>query len=158
MIRSHQQVRAILPHRFPIIMVDQILALEDRKSIHATKNICRNEPCFHGLSQEELYFPRTLALESFLQAGGILCYDAWSANHNIAESALLFVGLTGFTWHREIPVGVTIHHHASIDVLFEAAAVYHGEVWLENELVAKIEQVTVAVRPMGEVSNGGRTP
>lgn len=155
MTLSHQQVRAILPHRYPILMVDQVLAYEDNHSIHAIKNVSRNEPCFQGLTGEALYYPCTLTLESFLQTGGILCYNAWSAKRDLSDCALLFAGLSGFIWHREVPTGATIHHHAIIDTLLDSAAVYHGEIRHQNELVATVRQVTVAVRAVGNISGKG---
>jgi 3-hydroxyacyl-[acyl-carrier-protein] dehydratase len=158
MILSHQQIRAILPHRYPIILVDQVLTYEDGKSIHAIKNVSRNEPCFQGLVGKTVYYPRTLTLESFLQTGGILCYNAWSSRRHLSDSALLFGGLAGFTWYREVPAGVTIHHHAVIDSLFDVAAVYHGEIRCQDELVATVEQVTVAVRPLDEIAGVGHAP
>ena len=72
MISSHQQVRLILPQRYPILMVDQVLAYEDGHSIHAVKNISRNEPCFQNLVSETLYYPRTLALVSSASRGVFL--------------------------------------------------------------------------------------
>ena len=112
MSMSHQSVRAILPHRHPILMVDKVLSYDGVASIHAIKNVSRNEPCFLAGNGRTAYYPRTLTLELFLQAGGILCYNAWSSIRPLEDSAMLFGGLSGFVWHREVPAGVTIHHHA----------------------------------------------
>lgn len=153
MSATHQRVREILPHRFPILMVDRVVSSEDGRAIHAIKNVSRDEPCFRGLDPAATaFYPRTLALESFLQAGGILCYEAWVARGALENSAMLFVGLSGLAWLRDIPVGSQLHHHAQMDTVFDAAAVYHGEIRVEGEIVATIDQVTVAVRPVDELA------
>ncbi len=151
---SHQQVREILPHRHPIIMVDRVVSRDIGKSIHAIKNVNRNEPYVRNPLDRN--YPRALVIESFLQAGGILCYDAWSEREDISNCAMLFVGLTGLSWHREVPLGCQLHHHAHIDILLDEAAIYHGEVRIDDEIILVVERVTVAVRPVGELMGAAR--
>jgi len=63
-----------LPHRYPFLLIDRILALEPNKSVVALKNVTVNEPYFQGHFPEIPVMPGVLILEAMGQAGGVLAY------------------------------------------------------------------------------------
>ena len=65
-------IMAILPHRYPFLMVDRITALDPGKTITGIKNITMNEMCFLGHFPGEPVMPGVLILEGMAQTGGIL--------------------------------------------------------------------------------------
>lgn len=67
-----KKILEILPHRYPFLMIDRILELEEGKSIKGLKNVTFNEPCFMGHFPEEPLMPAVLMLEALAQIGGIL--------------------------------------------------------------------------------------
>jgi 3-hydroxyacyl-[acyl-carrier-protein] dehydratase len=62
----------ILPHRYPFLLVDRIVALEKGKAITGIKNVTMNEPFFQGHFPGEPVMPGVLILEAMAQVGGIL--------------------------------------------------------------------------------------
>lgn len=71
-IMTFDEVLAALKQRYPIMMVDRVLALEPGKSIRTVKNVTQNEPQFLGHFPEYAVMPGTLIVEAIGQAASIL--------------------------------------------------------------------------------------
>lgn len=68
-----QDIRKILPHRYPFLMVDRILECDlERRRVVGLKNLSVNEPFFQGHFPEQPVMPAVLSLEAMAQCGGIL--------------------------------------------------------------------------------------
>ena len=67
-----EDIRRHLPHRYPCLFVDRVVALEPGVSIEAYKNLSINEPFFDGHFPENPVFPGVLLVEAMAQAAGIL--------------------------------------------------------------------------------------
>ncbi len=67
-----KKILDILPHRFPMLLIDRVLELEPGKRILALKNVTINEPFFQGHFPEVPIMPGVMILEAMAQAGGIL--------------------------------------------------------------------------------------
>ena len=65
-------IKRLLPHRYPFLMVDRVLACEPGKSIQAVKNIASNEPCFQGHFPERAIMPGVLIVEALAQVSALL--------------------------------------------------------------------------------------
>src|SRR5208282_3560922 len=62
----------ILPHRFPILLIDRVVELVRMKSIVALKNVTITEPFFQGHFPDRPIMPGVLIVEAIAQAGGLL--------------------------------------------------------------------------------------
>lgn len=67
-----QEIMALLPHRYPFLMIDRVLDFTPGESLTAIKNITINEPIFTGHFPNMPIFPGVLILEALAQATGIL--------------------------------------------------------------------------------------
>jgi 3-hydroxymyristoyl/3-hydroxydecanoyl-(acyl carrier protein) dehydratase len=67
-----KEIRKYLPHRYPFLLVDRVLALEPGESITAIKNVTVNEPFFNGHFPDHPVMPGVLIVEAMAQAAGIL--------------------------------------------------------------------------------------
>ena len=65
-------ILSVLPHRYPILLVDRVLEMEPRKRIVAIKNVTINEPIFLGHFPGRPVLPGVLMIEGMAQAGGLL--------------------------------------------------------------------------------------
>ena len=65
-------ITAILPHRYPFLLVDRVIEVEVGKRIVALKNVTMNEPFFIGHFPNRPIMPGVLLCEAVVQAGGIL--------------------------------------------------------------------------------------
>src|ERR1700753_570474 len=66
------QIQAVLPHRYPFLLIDRVVEIERKKRIVALKNVTINEPYFQGHFPSYPIMPGVLAVESIAQAGGAL--------------------------------------------------------------------------------------
>lgn len=71
-----QEILKILPHRYPMLLVDRIVEKEPGKRIVGIKNVTLNEPFFQGHFPDHPVMPGVLIIEAMAQTGGILLMDA----------------------------------------------------------------------------------
>ena len=71
-----QGIMALLPHRYPFLMVDRVLEIVPGERILAIKNVSINEPFFQGHFPGEPIMPGVLILEALGQAGGVLAFES----------------------------------------------------------------------------------
>ncbi len=67
-----QGIIDVLPHRYPLLLVDRVLEVRSGKSLVAIKNVSANEPFFQGHWPGRPIMPGVLILEAMAQAGGVL--------------------------------------------------------------------------------------
>src|SRR5580658_5695689 len=67
-----QDIMAILPHRYPFLLIDRLMEIERKKRIVAIKNVTINEPFFQGHFPGFPIMPGVLIVEAIAQAGGAL--------------------------------------------------------------------------------------
>ncbi len=74
-----KQIRKILPHRYPFLMVDKIIEMDEQKIV-AVKNVTINEPFFQGHFPDNPVFPGVMQIEAMAQAGGVLAISQQEDN------------------------------------------------------------------------------
>jgi 3-hydroxyacyl-[acyl-carrier-protein] dehydratase len=67
-----EDIRTLLPHRYPLLLVDRILELHPGKRIVGLKNVTINEPFFVGHFPGQAVMPGVLILEAMAQVGGLM--------------------------------------------------------------------------------------
>jgi 3-hydroxyacyl-[acyl-carrier-protein] dehydratase len=67
-----QEILKLLPHRYPLLLVDRVLEVEPGKRIKAIKNVTANEPHFTGHFPGAPIMPGVLILESMAQCGALM--------------------------------------------------------------------------------------
>jgi len=67
-----QKIRDFLPHRYPFLLLDKVLAYVPGESLTAIKNVTFNEPVFQGHFPERPVFPGVLIIEAMAQAAALL--------------------------------------------------------------------------------------
>lgn len=67
-----EQIAALLPHRYPFLLVDRVVALEPGQRVSALKNVTFNEPFFQGHFPGHPVMPGVLIIEAMAQAAGLL--------------------------------------------------------------------------------------
>ena len=126
-----------LPHRYPFLLVDRILAGERGKSMIGLKNVSMNEPYFQGHFPSDPIMPGVLILEGMAQVGGILTYH--SLPEMIGSKLIYFAGIDKVRFRRPVVPGDQL--------IFEMMVIKHkGKIWkmagkakVDNEVVAEAE-------------------
>ena len=86
-----ETIQKLLPHRYPFLLVDRVLALEPDVSIHACKNVTANEPYFQGHFPGHPVMPGVLIIEALAQASGLLVGLSQPADTVRDENALYYL-------------------------------------------------------------------
>jgi UDP-3-O-[3-hydroxymyristoyl] N-acetylglucosamine deacetylase/3-hydroxyacyl-[acyl-carrier-protein] dehydratase len=97
-------IESMLPHRFPFLMVDKIMSIED-ESIIGVKNITMNEPIFQGHFPGNPVFPGVLMIEAMAQVGGIFALSKVDEPHLYST---YFMKIDGVKFKKKVTPGDTI--------------------------------------------------
>ena len=93
-----------LPHRYPFLLVDRVIACVPGKSIEAIKNVTINEPFFQGHFPHRPIMPGVIILEAMAQAAGILAFKTAGVVPDDG-SRFYFVGIDGARFRRPVEPG-----------------------------------------------------
>ncbi len=95
------KILAVLPHRYPFLLVDKILFLEPGKKASGIKNVSINEPFFQGHFPGKPVMPGVLIVEALAQVGGV---SVLSMPENKGKLAL-FTGINNFRFKKVVEPG-----------------------------------------------------
>ena len=98
------QILKLLPHRYPILLVDRVVALEKGKSIRALKNVTINEPFFMGHFPHRPVMPGVLMLEAMAQAAALLSFATQGVTPD-DKTVYYFAGIDGARFKRPVEPG-----------------------------------------------------
>jgi 3-hydroxyacyl-[acyl-carrier-protein] dehydratase len=96
------QILKLLPHRYPFLLVDRVLEIENGKSIKALKNVTMNEPFFMGHFPKHPVMPGVLMIEAMAQAAALLSFSTLGVMPD-DKTVYYFAGIDGARFKR--PVG-----------------------------------------------------
>ena len=95
-------IRRLLPHRYPMLLVDRVLEIDLGKRIVGLKNVTANEPFFQGHFPGVPIMPGVLIVEAMAQCSGILCL---SAVEDRERKLFLFGGVEKARFRRPVVPG-----------------------------------------------------
>jgi len=135
-----------LPHRYPFLLVDRVVALEKGKSIQALKNVTMNEPFFQGHFPHRPVMPGVLMLEALAQAAALLAFDALDTSPS-DDMVYYFAGIDGARFKRPVEPGDQLI--LDVEMLrmkagifkFKARASVAGELAVEAELTCAMRTI-----------------
>ncbi|HMU14748.1 MAG: bifunctional UDP-3-O-[3-hydroxymyristoyl] N-acetylglucosamine deacetylase/3-hydroxyacyl-ACP dehydratase [Bacteroidetes bacterium] len=135
------QIEKILPHRYPFLLVDRIIAL-DKETITGVKNITMNEPQFTGHFPGNPVMPGVLQVEAMAQVGGIFALSQVPDPENYTT---YFLKIDGVRFKRKVIPGDTIIFHLNLLTPIRRGIVHmkgigyvNGQPVLEAEMMAQI--------------------
>ncbi len=132
-ILNTKQIREILPHRYPFLLVDRVVELDlENNNIVATKCVTINEEFFQGHFPQAPIMPGVLILEALAQTGGILIHQK-----GFKEKTAVLLSMNNVKFRRPALPGdvITMHVHgahlSSKGGKVEAKAMIDGELATE---------------------------
>ncbi|HEY3490850.1 MAG TPA: 3-hydroxyacyl-ACP dehydratase FabZ [Candidatus Deferrimicrobiaceae bacterium] len=147
---SVNEIMALLPHRFPFLLVDRIVEHDPEKRIVGLKNVTINEPFFQGHFPGHPIMPGVLIVEAMAQVGGILALKALGGEKRLAY----FASIDNCKFRKPVVPGDQLR--IEIDVTAHKGPVWkmHGEVKVEGVIVAKADVTATLVAAPDDESKG----
>ena len=128
---NESDIMAILPHRYPFLLIDRILSCSPGEEIHALKNVTVNEPFFQGHFPGVKVMPGVLVIEAMAQAGGVLAHQ--TAPETEPKPLYYLVGVDKARFRRPVHPGDQLDIHIKVDRVvrgmwrFDASASVAGQ-------------------------------
>jgi len=130
------QIQAILPHRYPFLLVDRIIEYEPGKRVVGIKNVTLNEPFFQGHFPGAPVMPGVLIVESMAQTAGVMML----ANLPDRDQKLVFfTGIDGAKFRRPVVPGDQLRLELRVLRLRPRYIKLRGEAYVGANLVAEAE-------------------
>ena len=129
-------IMEILPHRYPFLLLDRVLELEEGKRIVALKNVSSNEPFFQGHFPGNPIMPGVLVVEAMAQAGAVLLL------HTRPESRgriVYFAGIDKAKFRRPVVPGDPLRLVVEVLKLRTRTCLMRGEAHVGETMVAEVE-------------------
>jgi len=93
-----------LPHRYPFLLIDRVLACEPGKMIRAQKNVTMNEQFFQGHFPGHPVMPGVIVIEALAQAAAILAYRSTGTGPG-GDALFFFAGIDNARFRRQVVPG-----------------------------------------------------
>ena len=128
------EIKNLLPHRYPFLMLDRVIEYEANKRIVCIKNVTINEPVFDGHFPGTPVFPGVLIVEALAQASGVLAFR--SRNRTLDDGYIYYLAGTDKTkFKRSVVPGDQLRLEVEIVNLRQHWMKASGKAFVENDLV-----------------------
>jgi 3-hydroxyacyl-[acyl-carrier-protein] dehydratase len=140
------KILQMLPHRYPILLVDRVLEFEKDVRIKALKNVTINEPYFMGHFPHRPVMPGVMMLEALAQTAALLSLES-SGKTLDEKSVFYFAGIDGARFKRPVEPGDQLILEVSLSrakagiYKFAGRASVGGETAAEAELMCTMRTV-----------------
>ncbi|NMG45099.1 3-hydroxyacyl-ACP dehydratase FabZ [Aromatoleum toluvorans] len=141
------EILQYLPHRYPFLLVDRVLELEEGKRILALKNVTMNEPFFPGHFPHHPVMPGVLIVEAMAQAAALLSFKTMGIKPD-ENSVVYFAGIDNVRFKRPVVPGDQLHFDVEITqskrniYKYKGVARVAGEVAAEAELMCALKTLS----------------
>jgi beta-hydroxyacyl-ACP dehydratase FabZ len=129
-------IQTILPHRYPLLLIDRVLEIEPRKRIVAVKNVTINEPVFLGHFPGRPVMPGVMLVEGMAQAGGVLLLQDFPPEERQSK-LVYFMGIEGAKFRRPVVPGDQIRYEVEVLRLRSLHCKLSGKVLVDGQLAAE---------------------
>jgi 3-hydroxyacyl-[acyl-carrier-protein] dehydratase len=148
-----QEIQALLPHRYPFLLVDRVVEIVPGQKIVAFKNVTMNEPFFNGHFPGHPVMPGVLILEALAQASAILAYK--TENMDPSRSVSYLMGVDAARFRKPVVPGDRLQ--LNVEVLRHKGAVWKtkGTATVDGAKVAEGEFLATVVDK--DKKSGGST-
>ncbi|NQY93714.1 MAG: 3-hydroxyacyl-ACP dehydratase FabZ [Campylobacteraceae bacterium] len=134
------QIQKILPHRYPLLLVDRVTEMEEGKTINAYKNISMGESAFQGHFPGHPIYPGVMILEGMAQAGGILALKSSGLSDEELQNKLIyFMSIDKAKFRSPVTPGDKLEYEITVLKLRKTIIVLQGKAFVDGKLVAEAE-------------------
>ncbi|MDE5591443.1 MAG: 3-hydroxyacyl-ACP dehydratase FabZ [Helicobacter sp.] len=146
MVYDVQKIKEILPHRYPLLLVDRIISLTPNKNIEAYKNVTINEEIFNGHFPIQSIYPGVYIIEGMAQAGGVLAFISMFGDcTNKHDKIVYFMSIDRAKFRNPVVPGDKLVYKLEAIKQKGSIWVLQGCAYVEGKLVAEAELKAMVV-------------
>jgi UDP-3-O-[3-hydroxymyristoyl] N-acetylglucosamine deacetylase / 3-hydroxyacyl-[acyl-carrier-protein] dehydratase len=138
-----EEIMKVLPHRYPFLLVDRILELEEGKRVVGIKNVTINEPFFQGHFPGHPIMPGVLIVEAMAQVGGMLMLGSIQEP---SSKVVYFTGLDNVRFRRPVKPGDQLRFELDVVQVRGTLCKMHGVARVDGEVACEADMAAM-VRP-----------
>ena len=135
------EIQKILPHRYPFLLLDRVITLEQGKYIEGYKNVSISEPVFQGHFPDHPIYPGVMIIEGMAQAGGVLAFQSFNDKEqkDIENKVVYFMSIDKAKFRLPVTPGDRLVYKLS--VLKHRGAIWQldGKAFVDDKLVAEAQ-------------------
>jgi 3-hydroxyacyl-[acyl-carrier-protein] dehydratase len=128
------EIMAILPHRYPFLLIDRVTSMVRKTQIVALKNVTMNEPFFQGHFPDYPVMPAVLMVEAMAQAGGALLLTEIPDR---AEKIMFFTGIDEAKFRRPVTPGDQLRIQVDVINWRTRAVKMKGAITVDNKPICE---------------------
>jgi UDP-3-O-[3-hydroxymyristoyl] N-acetylglucosamine deacetylase/3-hydroxyacyl-[acyl-carrier-protein] dehydratase len=137
---SIDELIKVIPHRYPFLLVDRILEVEERKRIVGLKNVTINEPYFQGHFPGHPIMPGVLIIEAMAQVGGVLLLGSVD---DYESKVVYFMSLDNVKFRRPVRPGDQLRFELEMTQIRGAVCKMRGVARVDGDVVAEAEMAAI---------------
>ena len=138
-------IQRILPHRYPFLLVDKIVEMEEGKSVKGIKNVTINEPFFQGHFPGNPIMPGVLICEALAQVGAVLLLGMEENKGKLG----VFTGINNFKFRKQVVPGDTLELYAELVTYRHGMGKANVEAKVDGKTAAKGEMSFAVIESEG---------
>jgi 3-hydroxyacyl-[acyl-carrier-protein] dehydratase len=150
-----RQILSLLPHRFPIILVDRVLELDEGKRIVTLKNVSANEPVFTGHFPDLPVMPGVYILEAMAQSAAILTIYSSSLGKGGSQGIYYFAGIDNARFKRPVVPGDQLRMEVVMERNLRGIGKFSARAYVDDVLACEAN-LMCAYRENAPVSQPGQ--
>ena len=137
-----QEILGVIPHRYPMLLVDRIIEIDPGRRIVGIKNVTINEPFFEGHFPDHPIMPGVLIVESMAQVGGMLLMGTLD---DPSGKVVYFLSIDNVKFRRPVTPGDQLRFELEIRHLRGRNCRMHGVGYVDGHCVAEADMMARVV-------------
>ncbi|MDQ7799005.1 MAG: bifunctional UDP-3-O-[3-hydroxymyristoyl] N-acetylglucosamine deacetylase/3-hydroxyacyl-ACP dehydratase [Candidatus Edwardsbacteria bacterium] len=135
-------IAGMLPHRYPFLMVDRIIDLEEGKRVVGIKNVTINEPFFPGHFPDRPVFPGVLIIEALAQTGAFMILHSVENYH---QKLLYFAAIDKVRFRKPVVPGDQLRFELKMVSFKRGICKMEGQALVDGQVVCEAEMTAAIV-------------